>query len=143
MLKLYCRHCGSPNMYTLKKPDFCQSCGKSFSEGYAVSEKKSENSKPQLKKDIKIELEDEEPEESFSLAMTELDIEIDVKAPDTHTMQSLSEASHTIYDNVNAPETSGKKVKRRKARKTDQPSISDDFKKEAGFYSARQNSPEE
>ena len=130
-------------MYTLKKPDFCQSCGKSFSEGYAVSEKKSETAKQQPQKAIELELETEEQQQSFSVEMTELDIEIDVKPPDTHTMQSLSEASHTIYDNVNAPETSGKKAKRRKARKTDQPSISDDFKKEAGFYSARQDSPEE
>ena len=130
-------------MYTLKKPDFCQSCGKSFSEGCAVSEKKSENPNLQQQKAVQADLELEEQEGSFSLAMTELDIEIDVKPPDTHTMQNLSEASHTVYDNPNVPEASGKKAKRKKARKTDQPSISDDFKKEAGFYSARQASPEE
>jgi len=31
MASLFCPQCGAKNMYTLKKPNFCQGCGETFS----------------------------------------------------------------------------------------------------------------
>tara|TARA_R110002110_G_scaffold11785_1_gene56403 strand:- start:2142 stop:2564 length:423 start_codon:yes stop_codon:yes gene_type:complete len=139
MLKLYCRHCGSPNIYTLNKPVFCQGCGKNFAEGYAVSEKKSSES------EISGSIEgasDVQEEEAFDVKISELDVEIDVRGPDTHTFEALSQAERTVYDNIRPEKTSKKKGKRRKkANKDAQISLNEGFKNEAGFRPAKENPP--
>jgi len=142
MLKLYCRQCGSPNIYTLQKPVFCQGCGKNFAEGYAISKKKSSASEISASREESLDDKEEEDRESFEVKISELDVDMQVRGPNTHTFQDLSEAERTVYDNIKPEKTSKKKRgKRKKANENAQINLNESFKSEAGFLSVRKNPP--
>jgi hypothetical protein len=46
MLKTYCAECGSPTEYSISKPKFCSSCGKSFFNNISTQSKLIQKSNP-------------------------------------------------------------------------------------------------
>lgn len=46
MLKAYCAECGSPTEYSISKPKFCSSCGKSFFNNTSAQSKLIQKSNP-------------------------------------------------------------------------------------------------
>lgn len=85
MTSIFCPECGAKNSYTLKRPNFCQSCGETFA---AFGMSRASASKPSLKVTAK------EDEETPIPNLSKLEYEIDMSASATKI---------TLEDLVNNP----------------------------------------
>lgn len=66
MPKLYCASCGHATIYDTSRPQFCSSCGKSFSDSIATKSKRSVYTKPhQQIDDDEDDYDDEDDEEGY------------------------------------------------------------------------------
>ena len=73
-MKQYCQSCGSGTEYSLKKPQFCGSCGSAFASSGNIKAKKVFKTNPVLPDDLR----DEEEEEQFvEPNINKLDFEIE------------------------------------------------------------------
>jgi len=101
MQKIYCSHCGNPNLYTQAKPKFCSSCGTPF-YGTVVE-------KPQDKRVIENKVsgqqennsDDDDDEGDGSSGIPELigglDVDIEFDVP---RRESLSKIAGTVPDQL-------------------------------------------
>jgi hypothetical protein len=75
-MKIYCPHCGSPNSYASKKPNFCQNCGKPFGETKADTSMPTPQRSPGI-----VAQEDHEADEDYGIEevpdINGLDVEIE------------------------------------------------------------------
>ena len=74
-MKLYCPSCGSGTEYSLNKPQFCASCGSSFTKISTASTAKKVFKPVATVQNTKIE--EEEEEEYFSTNIDKLDFNIE------------------------------------------------------------------
>jgi len=75
-MKVYCTNCGSGTEYSLKKPQFCCSCGDPFAQISANSPRRVFKAKaPDVSSPVATE-EEEEYEEEYIPSIDGLDIEI-------------------------------------------------------------------
>jgi|TARA_R110000751_G_scaffold47792_3_gene106870 hypothetical protein len=85
MASIFCPECGGKNSYTLKRPNFCQSCGETFA---AFGMSRASVSEPSLKVTA------EEDEETPIPNLSKLEYDIDMSASATKI---------TLEDLVNNP----------------------------------------
>lgn len=107
MPKVYCQKCGSPQSYTLERPNFCQKCG--FSLGGKTSQASTEET---------------EETSGFILDLEELEVDIDVGPSRTQTIGGIVESTPQDYQSPDMgvmPNTSKQKK-----------DIMKEFQKEAG-----------
>lgn len=136
MLKIYCTECGGPTTYTLSKPKFCSSCGKSFDKLFV---NKVLNQKPiKIKSDIGTEIEDieEDYENSDSDVNYVPDIsKIDYEIIDTKShAEKLGNIAGTSSGQLRQKEN---KQKIKKLTKADLKKFREEFAKEAGSLRPR------
>ncbi len=81
-MKLYCPSCGSGTEYSLNKPQFCASCGSSFTKISTASTAKKVFKPVATVQNTKIE--EEEEEEYFSTNIDKLDFNIEVSSRMNH-----------------------------------------------------------
>ena len=74
-MKIYCPDCGGVNVYTSKKPNFCQNCGKSFGTAKASSLPPTESRAAPITS-LEVDIEDYD-EENFQTTVQGLDVEIE------------------------------------------------------------------
>ncbi len=123
-MKQYCPTCGSGTEYSLQKPKFCGSCGKSFSNmGKPTAKKvfKTTNNPPSPQ--VAAE-EVEEEEEFIAPVINQLDFEMG---------ESRSMNSYKIQDIVGShPNTLGDSYEREKDTSYTKETIEKDFRRDAG-----------
>jgi len=75
-MKVYCTNCGSGTEYSLKKPQFCSSCGDSFSQLSASSPRRVFKAAPAPVSAPEID-DEEEYEEEYVPSLNGLQFELD------------------------------------------------------------------
>lgn len=135
-MKRYCLSCGSPTEYSLKKPIFCSSCGKSFEESQVVVKKTLPQQKTIAKKfskqidpididndnDIDLDLDGDDV-----LQVPELNqLEVEIEKDRSNKGVKLGEIMGT-----GKSEERKERVKS-KGKKTSKKEILENFQKEAG-----------
>lgn len=73
MSNIYCSSCGAKNTYELKRPNFCNNCGASFTDS---SSRKDDSIKVKEKK-IESSLNEEESDSTFVPNISKLEYEVD------------------------------------------------------------------
>ena len=108
MASIFCPECGGKNSYTLKRPNFCQSCGETFA---AFGMSRASVSEPSLKVTA------EEDEETPIPNLSKLEYDIDMSASATKI---------TLEDLVNNP-LNPKDYGKRCSKKNDSRRVSEGF----------------
>lgn len=127
-MKIYCQKCGNATEYSFDKPKFCSGCG----SGFAIASSVTRNV---VKPTVKVTQND--PEEEIATErvpdISKLDFEININA---HRGTKLNNLMGT-YNGESIEETtsSSQRVSKEQAL--------EDFKREAGYYPARQSMNEE
>ena len=85
----YCQECGSKNEYTLKKPNFCASCGHPFNPAMSKKNEGEEYEKEAIKKVSQADLDDEGSDIFHVPQLSKLDYEIDMSNPIDQTIGSI------------------------------------------------------
>ena len=81
MLKIYCQKCGGLNSYVSEKPNFCQKCGDNFGH---------ETEAALMSHEIGIPDELSGVAEGQLTNMAQLDIDIEIRGPNTMTIGSIA-----------------------------------------------------
>jgi len=133
-MKRYCPSCGAPTEYSLKKPTFCSSCGKSF-EGSPVVVKKT---LPQQKTIARNLPRDIDPIDAENDIDSDLDGDDVLEVPDINELKVEIEPDRTskgikLGKIIGTGNTEGKKERvTSKVKKTTKKEILENFQKEAG-----------
>lgn len=127
MLKIYCTQCGSPTAYSLSKPKFCSSCGKSFNENFTKNVIATEKPKIQQKNVLpRFDVEDDDDigDEVNSVPnISHLNYEV----------ESSKDKKIKIGDIIGTGERRNKEKNKSKTfSKSDRKKFLEEFKKEAG-----------
>jgi hypothetical protein len=127
-MRIYCQKCGNGTEYSFDKPKFCSGCGSSFSIAPSVAAKIT-------KPTPKITQVDEEEEISVERVpdISKLDFDIDIRANKGYKLNSLM----GTHNGQSAEEPISRAQGLNKAEALES------FKREAGFYPARQSMNEE
>ena len=127
-MRIYCQKCGNGTEYSFDKPKFCSGCGSSFSTVSSVAAKITKPSP-------RITQVDEEEEISVERVpnISKLDFDIDIKSNKGAKLNNLM----GTHNGQSAEETNFK------AQGFDKKEALESFKREAGFYPARQSMNEE
>ena len=128
-MKLYCQKCGSGTEYSFDRPKFCAACGNSFSARVAQAQAPKQRTIPTARITPK-----EEGEDSVERVpeISKLDFEIDVSQRKREKIGSLVGTQDSL---VQEERPQGAGMTREQ--------VLESFKKEAGFYPARQEINEE
>lgn len=134
-MKRYCTDCGSPTEYSIKKPLFCSTCGKSFEKTNQLESLIDKNLPQSIKKPVQpkisqsYEIEDdfEDVDDTFGDEITKvpninkLDVETFIEKAKGEKIEDLikNPAKASRQPRIKQPKISKKK-------------ILEDFKKEAG-----------
>jgi len=96
-MKLYCPSCGSGTEYTLNKPKFCASCGKSFTSiASAPAAKKVFRPAPKVSE---VQIQEVEEEEEFYTSMSSLDFELEgKKGLNVQRLEDIAGSSPNSFD---------------------------------------------
>ena len=96
-MKLYCPSCGSGTEYTLNKPKFCASCGKSFTSiASAPTAKKVFKPTPKV---AEVQAQEVEEEEEFYTSMSSLDFELEGrKGLNVQRLEDIAGSSPNSFD---------------------------------------------
>lgn len=129
-MKLYCQKCGSGTEYSFDRPKFCASCGGSFGHSSISAQAAKQRTVPAPKITRKEEEDDQEVERVPDIS--KLDFEIDVSQRKGEKIGSLV---GTKDPNASEDRSQGAGLTREQ--------VLESFKKEAGFYPARQEINEE
>jgi hypothetical protein len=140
-MKRYCISCGSPTDYSLKKPQFCCNCGKSFDNNQTVQDKPVianntiNRARPNLNqklrnfKNIQIENDENYDDDDYDNGVnhvpniSQLEVETFAEKP----------RAEKIGDLIKNPSKSSKRdSSKAKSQKLSNKKILEDFKKEAG-----------
>lgn len=117
-MKVYCQECGTLHEYSIKKPNFCQNCGKSFSLKAAAVE--PQKNKPETEEN---DDDDDNDEEGSSIPqMDGLDVEI----------QTSSNAGISIKDLMRTAPLGNSDLVREADEPISERDFLSDFQKEAG-----------
>ena len=96
MLKIYCTSCGSPTQYSLEKPKFCCSCGKSFNPIKQI-EAKTEIKKIVLNEEI----EDFDSEEIIKIPnLDKLNFDLNIQKHNSEKLGNLINNSQKGEDSL-------------------------------------------
>lgn len=76
-MKVYCTKCGSGTEYSLKKPQFCSSCGTPFAQLSASAPRRVFKAAPAVASAPVVDEEEEEYEEEYIPSINSLDFEIE------------------------------------------------------------------
>jgi len=76
-MKVYCTNCGSGTEYSLKKPQFCCSCGDPFAQLSASSPKRVFKAAPTVSSAPVVDEDEEEYEEEYIPSLNGLDFELE------------------------------------------------------------------
>ena len=92
MLKIYCQKCGGLNSYVSEKPNFCQKCGNNFGH---------ETEAALMSHEIEIPDEPSEAAEGNLTNMEQLDIDIEIRGPNTITIGNIVDTKQdsTVLEN--------------------------------------------
>jgi len=82
MASLFCPECGTKNMYTLKKPNFCQGCGQTFS-AFGMQTPRAQQTSYSAAQVA------QEPQEESVPDISRLEYEIDIPKGNKMTFESL------------------------------------------------------
>lgn len=131
-MKRYCLSCGAPTEYSLKKPVFCSSCGKSFDESPIVKktlpqQKTIARNFPRQADPIDVDNDDLDLDGDDVLQVPELNqLEVEIEKDRSNKGVKLGEIMGTSKS-----EEKKERVKS-KGKKTSKKEILENFRKEAG-----------
>jgi hypothetical protein len=127
-MRIYCQKCGNGTEYSFDKPKFCSGCGSSFSIAPSVAAKVTRPTP-------KITQVDEEEEISTERVpdISKLDFDIDIRSNKGSKLNSLM----GTHNGQSSEEPISRSQGLNKAEALES------FKREAGFYPARQSMNEE
>ena len=133
MLKIYCSECGSPTEYSLNKPKFCSSCGRSFQEN--IQANKSPGKDIATKKDFNKfkPIENDLEEDDFSAVNEDIDVsKINIK--NLNIEYSKDDRDETKIKDLIGTSSGGNPLRRIKTKKQkiNKKQFLEDFQKEAG-----------
>lgn len=129
-MKLYCQKCGSGTEYSFERPKFCAGCGNSFGASIAQRPQPKQKTVPSSRITPN---EDEDEAIERVPNISKLDFDIDVSQRKGQKIGNLvgTKDQNAFEDN---PQSAGQMTKQE---------LLEQFKKEAGFYPARQEINEE
>jgi len=140
-MKRYCTSCGSPTDYSLKKPQFCCNCGKSFDNNQTVQDKPVianntiNRARPNLNqklrnfKNIQIENDENYDDDDYDNGVNHVP-NISQLEVETFAEKPKGEKIGDLIKNPSKP--SKRNSSKSKSQKISNKKILEDFKKEAG-----------
>ncbi|NDB55698.1 hypothetical protein EB169_07695 [archaeon] len=138
-MKVYCQQCGSGTDYTYEKPNFCTKCGSSFSNvRTSAASTAFSRATPASRSNITPKKHQNEIEDESSIdqirAMSSLEVDI---GPAPNRKTTLRDIAGTRKEGDVSELSEGSTTP------INQEEFMESFKREAGYYSSRQNPDEE